>query len=79
MDEIINEVYKMLKDRQIHPRGSFDKHGRFFLENSDLVNVREPSRSHPYSQMSAGRTKKYVKAVAAKYSPKNKHELIYLV
>ncbi len=69
----------MLKDRQIHPRGIFDKQGRFFLENSELVSVREPSVAHPYSQLAAGRTKKYVKAVVEKYSPKNKQELIYLV
>jgi hypothetical protein len=70
---IIN-VYNDLKNRVINPSGSFDKAGRFFLEHGDLVNVREPSRSYPYSQMSAGRSLKYVKKVAEKFGCENDEE-----
>ena len=68
MENIITTVYSELKNREIHPAGEFDSAGRFYLNNSDLVNVRTPSRTWPYSQMVAGRTKKYVKKVAEKYS-----------
>jgi len=58
----------MLKDRQINPSGSFDSAGRWYADNSDLIDVRSPSRAWPYSQMLACRTKKYVSKVAAKYN-----------
>jgi hypothetical protein len=67
LNEIIATVYNELQERKIHPAGTFDKGGRFYLNNSDLVNVRTPSRTWPYSQMVAGRTKKYVRKVAEKY------------
>lgn len=66
--EMINAVYQELKDRRIHPQGKFDNAGRFYLTNSKLVDVREPSRAYPYSQMKAGRTRKYVAAVAEAFS-----------
>ena len=53
---IIDCVYQQLKLREIHPSGHFDKGGRFYLDNDDLVSVRSPSRAYPYSQMIAGRT-----------------------
>ncbi len=65
--EIINEVFLELKERNIHPSGSFDNAGRFYAEHQDLVDVREPSRSWPLSQMKACRTKKYVKKVCEKF------------
>ena len=71
MENIITIVYKELQSRKIHPAGEFDGGGRFYLTNNDLVNVRTPSRSWPYSQMVAGRTKKYVKRVAEKFNCKN--------
>ena len=72
--QIIKKVYELLKNREINPAGYFDNAGRFWLENSDLVDVREPSRSWPYSQMMAGRTLKYVKAVAKKFECQNDFE-----
>ena len=65
--EIINTVYQQLKNRQLHPSGEFDKAGRFYATNDDLINVRTPSRSWPFSEMVACRTKKYVKKVAEKF------------
>lgn len=74
----LKAVYVMLKDRQLHPRGEFDNAGRFWLEDSELVDVRQPSTKYPYSQMLAGRTSKFVKAMAEKYKPQNLDELIAL-
>lgn len=72
----INEVYQLLKNRVINPAGTFDNAGRFWLDNRDLINVREPSRAWPYSQMMAGRTLKYVKAVAKKFNCENDFNLL---
>lgn len=72
---MINEIYQELKERMIHPTGTFDKGGRWYAENSDLINVRSPSRSYPYSEMTACRTKKYVKAVFEKISCKKVEDL----
>lgn len=66
--EMISVVYNELKNREINPSGTFDKGGRFYLDESDLISVRAPSRSYPYSQMTAGRTRKYVKAIFEKYN-----------
>lgn len=71
----LKEVYLMLKDRKLHPVGEFDKRGRFYLEDDELVDVRPPSASYPYSQMSAGRTSKFVKAMAEKYKVQSKDEV----
>ena len=64
---IINDVYSALKNREIHPSGKFDSAGRWYAKHDDLINVRWPSRAFPYSQMTACRTKKYVKKVAEKF------------
>ena len=77
--DIIKTVYEQLKNRQINPAGTFDKAGRFYLKHSDLVSVRSPSRAWPYSQMLAGRTKKYVAAVAEKYNCSTVSELLSAV
>ena len=76
MKEIIDTVYKMLKNREINPSGHFDKGGRFYATNDDLIDVRTPSRAFPYSEMQACRTKKYVKLVCDKYSCTTLAELI---
>lgn len=76
MKEAIQEVYELLQARVIHPSGEFKNGNKFYLDNSELVNVRAPSWRYPYSQMVAGRTKKYVKAFCEKYKCKNKQELI---
>ena len=72
----IKEVFTMLKNRELHPCGEFDEKGRFYLEDSHLVNVREPSKRYPYSQMTAGRTMKFVEAIIAEYKIDNKEDLI---
>ena len=72
----INEVYYLLKTRQINPSGYFDRAGRFWLDHTDIISVREPSRSWPYSQMHHGRTLKYVKAVAKKFECGDNFELL---
>jgi hypothetical protein len=64
---IINIVYNELQNRNLHPTGEFDKKGRWYAANDDLINVRSPSAAWPYSQMTACRSKKYVKKVAEKY------------
>ena len=64
----IQEVYLMLKNREVNPCGSFDNAGRFWgREEEFLKNIRTPSRAFPYSHMSALRTKKYVKYINKKY------------
>jgi len=67
-EDLINAVYQDLKNRNIHPKGEFDNAGRFYAEHQDLINVREPSRKFPFSQMAACRSKKYVTKVCEKYN-----------
>ena len=75
--EIINEVYKMLKSREIHPTGNFDKGGRWYSREIEFIEgIREPSRAWPYSQMTACRTKKYVKFISKKYNCKSLKDLL---
>lgn len=70
------EAYEMLKNREVHPSGTFDTGGRFYATNSNLINVRAPSRAYPYSQMVACRTLKYVKAVAEHFDCKTKGDIL---
>lgn len=74
--EIIKQVATMLKNREIHPSGTFDNGGRFYATNDDLISVRTPSRAFPYSQLMACRTIKYVAKVAEKFNCKSKEELL---
>ncbi|MBN2865093.1 MAG: hypothetical protein JXK16_03730 [Thiotrichales bacterium] len=71
----IKTVYLALKNREKHPRGYFDKAGRFYVNDSDLIDVRAPSAKYPYSQMQAARTAKFVKALAHKYRVQSLSEL----
>jgi hypothetical protein len=73
--DIVDEVYRKLKTRKIHPSGKFDKGGRWYADNGSLIDVRQPSRSYPWSQMQACRTSKYVKAVCKEYGCKTAEEL----
>lgn len=73
--EELKSVYLKLKSRELHPMGEFDKMGRFYLKDSELVSCRAPSTKYPYSQMNAGRTGKFVKAIADKYACKTVEEL----
>ena len=79
MKDSIKTIYQELKSREIHPSGSFDSAGRWYAEHSEFINVREPSRAFPYSQMTACRTLKYVKAVCAEFDCKTEDELRKMV
>jgi hypothetical protein len=72
----INKIYEMLQSREINPSGEFDDKGRFYLSKGHLVNVRVPSKAWPNSEMIAGRTKKYIKAVYQEVKPKTLKSLI---
>jgi len=54
----IANLFISLKEREENPEGSFDKAGRFYLENKfDCCDyIRTPSRRWPYSEMIHGRT-----------------------
>ncbi len=75
----IVDVYAMLKNREVHPSGSFDKAGRFYAEHGELISVRSPSRAYPYSQMQACRTLKYVKAIVEHFGCTSKEEILKLI
>lgn len=79
MKNEIKKIYQELKARDIHPSGYFDNAGRWYAEHEELISVRAPSRSFPYSQMSACRTLKYVKAVCAEFDCKTEDELRKMV
>lgn len=72
----IKTVFEMLKNRDINPSGVFDKVGRWYADNDDLISVRSPSRAWPYSQMIACRTRKYVKKVAEKFNCGSVNDLL---
>ena len=63
IQEAITEYLK-LKNREIHPEGTFDKGGRFYLAESEKYDccrgIRSPSRAYPYSEMKHARTLKHV-------------------
>ena len=71
----INEEYLKLKNRVKNPAGEFDSAGRFYAEYSHLMDVRSPSRSYPYPEMVAARTKKFVKALAENFKVQSLEEL----
>jgi hypothetical protein len=75
-EDIIYKVYCMLEKREIQPTGEFDKAGRWWAKNKDLINVRCPSHKWRYSQMTACRTLKYVEKVYDKFECKTIEELI---
>jgi len=74
--DFIREVYELLRDRDIHPSGAFDNAGRWYAKNSNLISVRTPSRRFPYSELTACRTLKYVKAVVAEFKCKSYKTLL---
>ena len=63
IQEAITEYLK-LKNREIHPEGTFDSGGRFYLAESEKHDcyrgIRSPSRAYPYSEMKHARTLKHV-------------------
>lgn len=48
------------REREEHPKGTFDKGGRFYLDDCErfacCAGLRHPSRAHPYPQMTHGRS-----------------------
>jgi len=76
IDQYCRAIHMMLKNREIHPRGSFDKAGRWYALNNCLLNVRSPSREYPYSQMQACRTLKYVRAVAKEFDCQSFNDIL---
>ncbi|MHA2811590.1 hypothetical protein ACRZ5S_04420 [Vibrio scophthalmi] len=73
---IVNKVYEMLQDSDIYPSGSFGTANRFYADNSHLISCRSPSRSFPYSELNACRTKKYVAKVMQYYNCKSVKTLL---
>lgn len=70
LDQAIKTVYEARRDRIVNPEGKFDNAGRWYpsaAEDADdyTMTVRSPSRSWPYSYLTAARTRKHVKALAA--------------
>jgi hypothetical protein len=66
----VERLYKARKARKAHPQGKQDKQGRWYpsdAEDADgfTANVRSPSAAWPWSYMTAARTKKHIKALAA--------------
>ena len=76
MTSEIQKVYLLLKSRAVHPSGKFDGAGRWHASNSEIVNVRSPSRAYPYSEMTHCRTKKYVKNVQEHFECRTLSELL---
>lgn len=60
------EAFKR-KQNMSHPKGTFDKGGRFhFDEECPLCSsIRQPSRSYPFSHMQHGRTVAHIAALFA--------------
>ena len=65
----IQIVYIARRDRRIHPVGTFDNAGRWYPSDAEDCGVsnshRSPSRSYPYSYMTACRSRRHVAALAA--------------
>ena len=60
--------YADLRDRRANPAGTFDRAGRFSLDNAErsecCAAIRTPSRAYPYSEMQHARTLRHVCSVA---------------
>ena len=67
---IAHALYELRRDRLMHPRGTFDKGGRWYPsadEECDCCHhIRTPSRSWPYSMLMHCRTFKHCKQLVAK-------------
>ena len=71
----IEKVYFLLKNRVIHPSGSWDSDGRWFAKHSDLISVGTPSLRWPYKEMQNCRKRDYVLKVAKRFNCKTIEEL----
>ena len=70
VNKAITTIFLELQHRTLHPAGYFDKAGRWYTDYPELISVRTPSRSYPFSEMAACRTKKYVAKIAEKFGCK---------
>ncbi|WP_170339715.1 hypothetical protein [Ruegeria arenilitoris] len=56
--------YSRRKHRLSHPKGDFDSGYRFYLADEErggcCMEIREPSRAYPYSEMTHGRSLRHV-------------------
>jgi len=59
-------TYIQLRDREVHPAGSFDSAGRFSLNTrcKCCAGIRSPSRAYPFSEMVHARTVVHVASMA---------------
>lgn len=64
-EQKVKTVYYLMKNRLVHPEGTFDKAGRWYPDNmyECCSDIRGPSRSYPYSYMLHCRTKKHIDTV----------------
>lgn len=62
--DVLAFIYDRRQSRDIHPRGAFDKAGRWYPSDEETASccghVRSPSRTHPYSYMVHCRTRKHL-------------------
>jgi hypothetical protein len=77
--DVCRTVYENLRERDLHPSGEFDKAGRWYATNRELVGCRAPSRAWPYSEMNHCRTLKYVKRCALYFNCKTIDDLLAVV
>lgn len=67
----IETVYQARKERLIDPHGSFDSAGRWHPtpdEDAGLTDtIRRPSRTWPYSLLTAARTRKHARRLAEQH------------
>lgn len=65
-----NDLYAARQERRQHPRGSFDKAGRWYPAESEACSccagLRSPSQRWPYSLMLHCRTRKHVANLVAR-------------
>lgn len=65
--ERATRMYRARQERQEHPRGSFDRAGRFWLDDDERQaccgRIRTPSRAWPYSEIKHARSAEHVAAV----------------
>lgn len=62
--QIINcaKAYDNMKNRLTHPKGKFDSASRFYVDKKFACceQIRSPSRSYPYSQMTHARSLEHI-------------------
>lgn len=75
--EDIKEVYLMIRYGELFIDGSYDRAGRFWVKDGELLGKSDnPSTKYRYKMHDAAMTSYFVKAVADKYNCKTKEDLI---